>query len=276
MTILPRPRIVLLCHADEPFDRDGLSAWLAGVAELAGIVIIGAAGDRRRRAVKREWRRRGLWGLFDVAAFRAWYGFRHRQGDEAWTRAAIARLRASGGDTSGVPRLETRDPNGDDVCAFLDRLAPDLVVARCKQLLTPRVFERPRAGVVVVHPGICPEYRNAHGCFWALATRDLERVGVSVLRIDRGIDTGPMFFQATCEPDETRESHIVLQLRVVLAHLDGIAHTLREIAAGTAVPIAVAHRRSAAWGQPTLTALWRWQRARRREQRAGARVSAVS
>ena len=44
-----------------------------------------------------------------------------------------------------------------------------------------------------MHPGICPEYRNAHGCFWALANRDLNKVGMTLLRIDKGVDTGPTF-----------------------------------------------------------------------------------
>jgi len=44
-----------------------------------------------------------------------------------------------------------------------------------------------RSAAFVLHPGICPEYRNAHGCFWALVNRDLARVGVTLLRADRGV-----------------------------------------------------------------------------------------
>jgi len=264
----PQPRIVLLCHADEPFDREGLSAWLAGVANLAGIIVISGSRGRRWRAVVREWRRRGLIALCDVLAFRAWYALRYGARDRVWTRAAINRLRLHGGDVSGVPTVIVQDPNGAGACAFLDRTAPDLVVARCKQLLTPRVFERPRAGVVVLHPGICPEYRNAHGCFWALVNRDLARVGLTVLRIDRGIDTGPIYFQASCDVDEDQESHIVIQQRVVIEHLREIADVLAGIADGTAAPIATLGRRSAVWGQPTFTAYLRWQRAMRHLRRA--------
>ena len=38
---------------------------------------------------------------------------------------------------------------------------PDLVIARCKTLLASRVFSIPPLGTYVMHPGICPEYRNA-------------------------------------------------------------------------------------------------------------------
>ena len=76
-----------------------------------------------------------------------------------------------------------------------------------------------------MHPGICPEYRNAHGCFWALATGDTGNAGMTLLRIDRGVDTGPVF--GYFRVDATlAESHIVIQHRVVLDHLDAIRDTL--------------------------------------------------
>ena len=69
-------------------------------------------------------------------------------------------------------------------------------------ILKRTIFEIPRAGTFVLHPGICPEYRNAHGCFWALANRDLDRVGMTLLRVDAGIDTGPVYLHGTCDFDE--------------------------------------------------------------------------
>ena len=82
------------------------------------------------------------------------------------------------------------------------------------------------AGTFVLHPGICPEYRNAHGCFWALANRDLDRVGMTLLRVDAGIDTGPVYLHGTCDYDEVRDSHIVIQHRAVVDNLDAIGRTL--------------------------------------------------
>jgi len=117
----------------------------------------------------------------------------------------------------------------------------------------------PRAGTLVMHPGICPEYRNSHGCFWALAHRDLNRVGMTLLRIDDGIDTGPVYGYYTYAYDERRESHIVIQTRVVTENLEPISAKLLEIADGTASPIDVAGRQSATWGQPKLTSYVAWK-----------------
>jgi methionyl-tRNA formyltransferase len=104
-----------------------------------------------------------------------------------------------------------------------------------------------------MHPGVCPEYRNAHGCFWAKASGDYDNVGMTLLRIDKGVDTGPIFgyFRVVSDP---HESHVVTQHRVVTEHLDAIRDTLLRIEAGTAIPVDTTGRRSATWGQPWLSA----------------------
>jgi methionyl-tRNA formyltransferase len=104
-----------------------------------------------------------------------------------------------------------------------------------------------------MHPGICPEYRNAHGCFWALANDDLEKVGMTLLKIDRGVDTGPVYGHYHYSIDGTPESHVVIQHKLVTANLAALESKFREIYAGTARTIDVAGRKSNTWGQPWLT-----------------------
>lgn len=255
-------RVVLLCHDDDPIDRAGLARWLASSLRLVGIVAIRGGARRRWRALRRQIRRSGLAGAVDALAWRVYYRLTQRDVDRAWVSGEVARLERRYPPVGvDVPVLYTSDPNGADVRAFLQRLQPDLMVARCKQLLAPATFMIPRHGTFVLHPGMCPEYRNAHGCFWALAQRDLGRVGMTLLRIDRGVDTGPAFLHASYAFDEGRESPIVIQYRVVTENLDAIGEALKRVCAGQASPIDTTGRRSAVWGQPTLSAHWRWKRA---------------
>jgi hypothetical protein len=192
--------------------------------------------------------------------------------DEAWKDAELTRLRATyPASLDHVPQLMVSTPNAPEARAFLERLQPDLAIARCKILLKREIYEVPRAGTYVLHPGICPEYRNAHGCFWALANRDLARVGMTLLRVDSGIDTGPVYLHGYCDYDEVAESHNVIQYRAVTANLDAIGRTLTALGRGEEVqPIPTAGRHSAEWGQPRLTNYFRWKRAARRDRRAGA------
>jgi hypothetical protein len=256
---------VLLCQHDEAIDRDGLAAWIAASMRLAGLIVIHDTRRKRWRSLRAEVRRSGFLGLVDVLAFRAFYALALAARDRRWVESATRRLVAAyPADLAAVPRLDVSNPNSDEARRFLKRCQPDLAIARCRHLLAPMTFTIPRYGTFVLHPGVCPEYRNAHGCFWALTRRDLTRVGMTLLRVDAGIDTGAVFLHATCPIDERQESHRVIQYRVVIDNLEPIAQTLVGVVNGSAVPVTTAGRRSAVWGQPRLSSYVSWKRAARR------------
>ncbi|MBI2468906.1 MAG: formyl transferase [Candidatus Rokubacteria bacterium] len=272
----PLPRVVLLCHEADRIDSEGLAAWLASSLNLVGIVLLREGPGRLLRRARREIRRVGLLRFLDVVAFRAHYRLCLARADAAWIAEEVARLRSRyPGGFDRVPRIVVADPNTTEVERFLRQLEPELMIARCKVILKPGIFSIPTAGTFVFHPGICPEYRNSHGCLWALVNRDLDRVGMTLLRVDAGVDTGPIFLQATAKFDEVRESHVVIQYRVVLENLDAIASTLVAVWNGIAQPLATEGRRSAVWGQPWLSAYLRWKRAARRCSHEAARLADV-
>ena len=272
-----RPTIVLICHEEDRLDSEGLASWLASTMKLAGLLIIRDEPRRRWQAARREIRRVGAVKFLDVVAFRVYARLALASRDHAWKRGQLSRLReAYPADLDGVPRLLVSSPNSEEAREFLRRLQPDLAIARCKVILRREIFEIPRHGTFVLHPGICPEYRNAHGCFWALANRDLERVGMTLLRVDPGIDTGPVYLHATCDFDEVADSHTVIQYRAVFDNLDAIGRTLIAIGRGEAVqPVSTAGRRSAVWGQPRLTEYLKWKLTARRERRTAVLRRAV-
>jgi methionyl-tRNA formyltransferase len=263
------PDVVLICHASDPLDTEGLASWLACTMNLAGLVVLKDAPSRIWSVAKREIRRVGWAGFADVVAFRLFSKILLSPKDAAWKRQELDRLRTRyPADLSRVPRVEVTNPNSEEARVFMLAHAPDIIIARCKFILKPEIFEIARVGSFALHPGVCPEYRNAHGCFWALANRDTTRVGMTMLKLDKGIDTGPVYFQAGCDIDELKESHTVIQYRVVLENLDAIGRTLIDLWRGLNPPtVPVEGRASAVWGQPRLTDYLRWKRLARQERR---------
>jgi folate-dependent phosphoribosylglycinamide formyltransferase PurN len=266
-------RVVLICHHDAPLHYDGLARWIASWATLSGVVVIREPSSVVRRRIRREWRRVGAWRFIDVLAFRVYYRLKFAGQDQSWIDQQLAALRSRFADVPADTRtIEVQSPGSRESQAFIEAAQPDFVLALCKNILPERVFSIPRLGTFVFHPGICPEYRNAHGCFWALASGDREHVGMTLLRIDKGVDTGPIFGHFGAEVDEVGDTHIRIQNRVVLDNLDGIRAKLLEVAEGAARPIDVAGRASREWGQPWLTAWRRWKSMARRRQRAHRRA----
>ena len=267
-----RPRIAILCHADETLNRHGLTAWLNSWADLVGVVAIREDGRRARQRIRREIRRVGWCRFLDVVAFRIYAKFAQNATDQAWEARQLGELQRRYGELPDtIPVLETASPNSPEAQAFLLSAQPDLMIARCKTLLAERIFSIPPYGTFVMHPGICPRYRNAHGVFWALANDDATHAGMTLLRIDCDIDTGPVFGYFRCEMDPLRESHIVLQHRTVFDNLPAIESRLKQILAGTALPLETQGEPSKEWGQPWLTAYLRYRQReakRRRESTA--------
>lgn len=247
---------------------------------MAGLILIRDRPGRLWRAARREIRRVGLWRFADVVAFRAYARLFLARKDAAWAEDALREMRSRyPADLDAIPRLVVTSPNSDEAREFLAGLQPDLVIARCKVILKPSIFQLARVGTFVMHPGICPEYRNAHGCFWALVNRDLDRVGMTLLKADAGVDTGPMYLQAGYDADELHESHTVIQYRVVFENLDAIGRILIALSRGEPVAaVPTEGRRSATWGQPRLTEYLRWKRAARRDARSrdARRIAALS
>jgi len=253
-------KTLLICHDGAPLDQVVLARWLSSFSNLAGIVIIEEPPTRAWRRVRREVKRIGILRFLDVLAFRVYYRLFLASTDQRWeTQELREKCRIYADISADTAILRTPSPNTQETETFIRRLNPDLVLARCKVLLKESIFLIPAKGTFVMHPGVCPEYRNAHGCFWALANRDLSKVGMTLLRIDKGVDTGPAFGYFTYPFDEVRESHIVIQHRVVLENLNDLRAKFLEILNGTPIPLDTSGRPSAVWGQPWLTKYLKWK-----------------
>jgi methionyl-tRNA formyltransferase len=73
---------------------------------------------------------------------------------------------------------------------------PDvIVVAAFGQILPPSVLEIPRYGCINIHPSLLSRFRGASPVAAAILAGD-ELTGVSLMLLDRGLDTGPILARA--------------------------------------------------------------------------------
>jgi methionyl-tRNA formyltransferase len=108
-------------------------------------------------------------------------------------------------------------------------LEPDcLVVAAYGQILPSTLIDAPPDGSVNVHASLLPRWRGASPVAHAILAGDPE-TGVSIMRMDAGLDTGPVYATArvatgdeATTPALTREL-ATLGAKELLAVLDGLA-----------------------------------------------------
>ncbi|MCA9023915.1 MAG: formyl transferase [Planctomycetaceae bacterium] len=267
-------KTVLICHADREIIRYGTAPWMDSFSNLAGIIEIEDRPGSRWKSVQREVRRIGWLRLLDVVAFRLYYKLFLAEQDTIWAEQRLEQLKQTYSPLrEDVPILRTHSPNSKASQEFLTSLEPDIIYAACKHILKPRIFSIAKTGTLVIHPGICPQYRNAHGCFWALASNDLDHVGGTLLQVDAGIDTGPVYKYLRAEFDEVHESHIVIQQRMMYDNLDTLAQAFQDIHEGRLLDLNTKGQPSREWGQPWLTAYLRWKRQARKRAMQQTRAS---
>ena len=110
------------------------------------------------------------------------------------------------------------------------------------RILPKAILEGPRRGCMNLHASLLPKYRGAAPITWAVV--EGERVtGVSLMQMDEGMDTGPVFsmHEIPIGPDQTSG-----ELAVDLARCaaDVVRRDLRRAVEGELVAVAQDHERA--------------------------------
>lgn len=149
----------------------------------------------------------------------------------ATQEAPVARRAAA----LGVPVFKPKGLKREENRRFLWDLKPDLlVVAAYGKILPKEVLDLPRFGAVNVHFSLLPRWRGPAPVPAALLAGDAE-TGVTIMKLDEGMDTGPILAQERMPigPEDTTTS-----LLPRLAHIGArlLMATLERYLAGQLSP----------------------------------------
>jgi methionyl-tRNA formyltransferase len=137
----------------------------------------------------------------------------------------------------GIPVLQPERARGDAFLAEIAALEPDVsVVVAFGQILPRAVLDLPEHGSLNIHASLLPELRGAAPIHWAII-RGHEMTGVSIMRMEAGLDTGPVLYRVR-EPIRADESTAELSLRLSEIGAEALveALTLLEMDAVQAEP----------------------------------------
>ncbi|MDD4877350.1 MAG: methionyl-tRNA formyltransferase [Dehalococcoidales bacterium] len=95
-----------------------------------------------------------------------------------------------------LPVMQPARLKSIEVVAELAALQPDIiVVAAFGQILPPAVLDIPKYGCINIHPSLLPRFRGASPVASAIMAGE-EFTGVSIMLMDKGLDTGPVLTRA--------------------------------------------------------------------------------
>jgi hypothetical protein len=111
----------------------------------------------------------------------------------------------------GVPTFRAAHVNHSDVVDLIASIKPDVVVLNGTEIVKAETFNATSTPFINIHCGLTPDYRGVHGAFWAIWNGDLARIGVTLHRVDRGVDTGEILAQARIDATR-RDGFLTLPL----------------------------------------------------------------
>ncbi len=134
-----------------------------------------------------------------------------------------------------LPVLQPERAREEAFFGDLKEYEPELiVVAAYGQILPQRILDLPRHGCLNVHTSLLPKYRGAAPIQWAILNGDRE-TGVTIMKMDAGMDTGPIVAMEPTPIDE-RDTSQTLHDRLARLGADLMARTIPDYAAGKLTP----------------------------------------
>ena len=94
--------------------------------------------------------------------------------------------------------LQPEKASDSHFCDLIEKKEPDLIVVIAfGQILKKKILDIPKWGVVNIHASLLPKYRGAAPIQTAILNDD-DKTGLTVMRMDEGLDTGPILLQEDC------------------------------------------------------------------------------
>jgi methionyl-tRNA formyltransferase len=112
---------------------------------------------------------------------------------------------------------------------------PDLIISAYYRKIFPKeLIDIPRLGIVNIHPSLLPFYRGPVPTAWAILNNESE-FGITLHKVDAGIDTGDILFQSKHEIDPD-ESGYDLYLRAMQLGSDLFINNFNDIISNKVQP----------------------------------------
>jgi methionyl-tRNA formyltransferase len=120
-----------------------------------------------------------------------------------------------------------------------DQNADVALVVAYGRILPKEVLESPRTGCINVHASLLPKYRGAAPIAWAIV-RGERRTGITMMKMDEGMDTGPILEQLPIDIIETETAGELAKRLADLGAL-GVRRVLPRWVRGEYTPVPQDH-----------------------------------
>ncbi len=145
-----------------------------------------------------------------------------------------------------IPITKIRNINDpESIQAIKDANIDWLFIIGWSQIAKPEILNAPNLGCIGIHPTLLPQGRGRAAIPWAII-KGLQRTGVTLFKLDEGVDTGPIIDQWEIPlSEETDASELYEQ--ATKAHYAVLSRSLPLLIDGTAKLTPQDNRQATEW-----------------------------
>lgn len=226
-----------------------LISSLAREFSLAAVIVEeGGSLARLRRTLRYRLKRLGattfvsqiLFGVYD----KLWIGRTSR------TKIHTI-LRPFGDVPEDLPWHIVPSINSPEALALIQEHAPNVCVVSGTSIIRSSTLQE-LPPLINLHCGITPAYRGVHGGFWAVHQNDAANLGVTIHKIDQGVDTGAIIAQAPVSINPDQDNHRTIVAKQYAVGIPLLINAIHEALDGHLTTTARDDLPTQQWFSPTF------------------------
>ncbi len=109
------------------------------------------------------------------------------------------------------------------------------IVAQYGLIIPQRVLDLPKMGIINVHTSLLPKYRGASPIQTALMNGETQ-TGVTIMKMDAGLDTGPIILQKTLDIAQN-DTYTTLDQKMAEIAISGLLEAIPQYISGALQPV---------------------------------------
>ncbi len=94
------------------------------------------------------------------------------------------------------------DVNEKKCIDIVKKHSPDLLLVYGSGIIKEKTIDALQTDIYNIHSSILPYYRNVHSDFWAFLNKDYKKIGITIFKLNTGVDTGSIAMQMVCDLPE--------------------------------------------------------------------------
>lgn len=148
--------------------------------------------------------------------------------------------------------ISVKTVNSKKCIDLITSIKPDVIIVNGTRIINAKVLKVSDALFINTHVGITPEYRGVHGAYWALRNNDFKNCGVTIHKVDKGIDTGGIIMQnrISIDPKDNFTTYPLHQINEAIYMMNIV---LKDLSKGDLKTYKKENVPSKLWYHPTFT-----------------------